>query len=511
MRMVAAFCCVFAAGCSTSLGIAVPGAARYESRPSRPPAAAAPEPSLTLTVPRDALALTATVQTWSAAARTGEFRRVQERLTFAIPYSFLIEHGELVAGVLLVPPLIPVLLYQLVWWIWSRGLTDQQRAELDAPWGSGLRDATGQALWPGCNVTDWWSWRAGLIPLDTASIGGWRRRTVVDRTPMAEEVTLEIQVGTGSPTVLRAVPVAGRADWSLTSLGLNLTGDAPVTITARSSAGTATTELPAAFVKQALAAEQLRTTAHADPADATAHVALAELHASAGGYVQARGEWALAARADDGRRRTAAAAIDRLWVAEADAARARGDVRHALFCVAVRPLEQQLLRGEVSAQPLEAEPKTLAGRITQGVLRERVRSAMAWTLAEGAPGDEVARALLSTAGDHESPVAAWAALRACAAHPQRLAADILPALLTRDAPAELHRLAAEAIIVGDPDRALRTLAPFADRPAVHWVLSGATGATLGPVAADWNAWVRAESDSRRWDGASRRYRVSRDR
>lgn len=510
MRKLAAVCCVFAAGCSTSLGITAPGAARYESRPSRPPAAAATTTSIALTVPRDALALSASVDTYDATAVTGEFRRVQGPLTYAIPYSYLIEHGELVAGVLMIPALIPVLLYQLVWWIWSRGLSDQERAQLDAPWGSGYRDAAGQALWPGCNVTAWWSWRAELLALDTPGVGGWRNRTIVDRVPRFDEVTLEVRVGDGPPTRVRTTPVNGRAHWSLTDLGLDLKGDAPVTVKARVPSGDATMVLPAKYVRDALAAAELRAAAHADPADATPHTALAKMYERAGGFVQARAEWIWAGRADDGLRDRTTSALDRLWASEADAARRSGDLRHALFCTAVRPLEQQLRRGTVSAQPLEAQPKTLAGRITRGVLQERVRSALAWTISDTAPSDQVARALLSTAGDHETPVAAWAALRACVRHPQPLASEVLPALLTHDAPAELHRLAAEAIVAGNPEGALYSLAPYAANPAVHWVLRTVTGAALGPVPADWDAWVRAEADSLQWDAATGLYRSRRN-
>ncbi len=510
MRVVAAACCLFAAGCSTSLGITVPGPAHYEHRPSRPPVAQGPAPKIALTVPREALALVATAMTWNETRRTGEFRRIEPPLTYAIPYSFVIEHIELVAGVLMFPALMPVLIYQMIWWIWSRGLPDVEREALESPWGSAYRDAAGQALWPGYNVTAWWSWRAELLALDDARTGGWRRRTVIDRTPSHDAVTFEVRVGTGTPTVFRENPGAdGRATWSFADSGLQ--PDADVTLTASGPAGTVTVALPATYVRAALEARRLHAAVFTDPTDTASRQRLAALYEAAGSYALARAEWERIARADPALAEQQAAQIARLWTLENQANRAAGRTKRALFGSAIRPLQAALYAGEISPQPLEAEPDALAGRLMSGVLRERVRNALAWIVSEQAPPEAAANAILSTAGDYHAPVAAWAALRACLVHPQPLAGEVLQVLLKADVPVEVHRLAAEATLLGDPEHAVAYLAAFAHRPGVHWVLNDATGAALAPIADVWIAWAETEGPKRQWDAATRRYLIRRNR
>ncbi|MHC5018790.1 MAG: hypothetical protein ACYTGX_01505 [Planctomycetota bacterium] len=509
MRVLAAVGCLFAAGCSTSLGITVPGPAHFTAREARPPVQAAPVPRIELAVARESLSLTATARSWRETASTGDFRRTQPALTYAIPYSLLVEQVELVLSAALLPPLVPILLYQMVWWVWSRGLTDEQRAELDAPFGSGYRDASLQALWPGCNVTAFWAWRAALLELDDPAVGAWRRRTVRSAEPVRGAVQLTATAGEGPPAQFRATAGSdGTARWTLNDLSPQ--GDAPIVLRARSESGTAELALPAAYWRAAREAAALRTALAATPANGTAHATLARLYETAGGFALARAELERAAAEGHGAGELPAA-MRRLWAAEARAHRADGRTRAALFATAVRPLQDALLSGTASLEPLEAAPEAAAGRLTGGLLRERVHNALAWARHTETPPPVVGNALLATAGDFTAPVAAWAALRACIAHPQPAAPEVLRPLLAEQIPTELQRLAAQAILAAAPSAAVSRLARFASSPGVHWALNDATGANLPPVPADWAAWSGTEAWKRQWDAAARRYVTRRDR
>lgn len=507
MRALAALCCVFAAGCSTSLGISVPGASRYEAREARPPTDAAPVNRVTLELDRSALSLTAAAYSRKETQRTGDFRRVQPVLTYGIPYSFLLGHAELVVAAALVPALVPVLLYQAAWWVWSRGLSDEERAELGDPFGSGYRNMSLQALWPGCNVTAWWWFRAELLELDDPTAGAWRTRSVIDTEPIRGAVKLEVKTGEGAPRSLSAsAGPGGTARFDLAELAP--ADDATVVLTATSGAGTATLELPAGYWRAATDAAALRAKLAAEPSDGETRAQLAALYEAAGGFALARAEHE---RLHVPGTAWATADVERLWNLEAGARRRDGRLHAALFADAARRLERRLRTGEVSREPLATAPEAAAGRITHGLLHERVDNALAWAESADAPPAVIGNALLSTAGDFTAPAAAWAALRACIAHPQPLAGETLPNLLRAGVPVELQRLAAQAILAGSPGSAVAVLAPHAALPGVHWALNDATGARLPAQPEAWASWAETQAWTLQWDATARRYSQPRDR
>lgn len=529
MRVLAAAACLFATGCAASLDIVAPGPIAWERRPL-PGETAPPEPRretrLELDVAREAGSLTLVARLAEHRTLAGEFRRVHQPLERAIPWSAWAEQSEHLVALAMLPVLVVILCWQLAWWVYGRGLTAEERALRERPWGSDTRDLLFEALWPAINATELWRWRADWLALAAPAPGPWRHRTDVtqqiplDGRPVALAVgdaTLSLPAtdAQGQAAVALTPPAAVTEPWRVGDRRIeadqplecvaHLTGAGPVPLTARCT-------LAPDYLARAARIRALRAEQRLAGRSAARHRELAEAYAALGGHVPARAEWRRAAAwGDDGDRARAAEALAALWRAERDAARRDRDLRRALFCEAVGPLEQALrahtdAAPTVDLAPLEGGPDVVADRLRAGDAAVRAATALALAATAGAPTPAVHRGLLGAAAEFREPVAAWAALRALGRHPAGAESVAVLATLFRDeALPELQVAAAEAILAADPERGVRACVEAAARPAVQWVLADATGAALDPVAAAWRSWWLAEWPALRWDAATRMF------
>ncbi|MCI0339637.1 MAG: hypothetical protein L0216_00565 [Planctomycetales bacterium] len=507
-----------AAGCSYSLGVRVPAAPEVEERAEAKAGRAAPR--LELTLPAENLGLELRARLETVQPVRVEARETRRLLTHAIAFSPAAELAEQVAGWAASPLLVCLLGYHLGWWVYGRGLEEEERAERGEPWGSGARDAIGEAIWPGQNARAPWSWRAQLLELDDPEVGPWRRRTRERAEPLAGR-RIELRVNgaekgafgetdeTGGTAIrLEASRVGQWEEWTLGGVPIppsRGTGD-PLVVEAEAAMGgsrlVARLEVPASYLDAALRAARGRDALRRSGHVAAVHRELAAASEAGGALAGARAEWRrVHAHGSPEERAEAAAALTALWQREVREARSRGDEARALLLDAFGEVDVGSLRGgPVAAPEATGATEALASRIREGSLRARLSAALvvAADPARFRESGPVLDALLEAAADDRAPVPCYAALRVLAFLPDPRVPLLLAGGLRSRVP-EIREALAVAILrteaalaeagAGPPD--LGPLADAADDPGVARALGDWTGENVPPGARSWREWLRA--------------------
>ncbi len=504
-------------GCSYSLGVRVPAAPDVEERGA---AEAGPAlPRLVLKLPLESLGLEVRVRLETVQPVRLETRETRRLLTHAIAFSPAAELAEQVAGWGASPLLVCLLGYHVGWWVYGRGLEEEERAGRGEPWGSGARDAILEAIWPGQNARAPWSWRARLLELDDPEVGPWRAGTR-DRAEPLSGRRIELRVNgaakgafgetdeTGSTTIrFEASRVGQTEEWSLGGVPVPTPRPAsPVVIEAEAatpgSRVVARLEVPASYLDAALRAARARDALRRKGHTAAVHRGLAEVFEGGGAIAAARGEWRrVHAHGTHEDRAEAVTAIAALWQREVRQARSRGDEARALLLDALGEVDVAALEGGPVAAPEAAgDAEALASRIREGSLRARVSAALAVGAdpARFRESGPVLDALLEAAADDRAPIPCYAALRALAVLPDPRVPLLLPARLGSRVP-EIREAVAVALLrteaaLAEADGVAPDLGPLADAaddPGVARALADWTGENVPPGARPWREWLRA--------------------